>query len=59
MKKESDETDLILDYYQNWDSSSSPVMITLDSSNDFSESIENLDEKKLGYLRNKYKKYFG
>ena len=59
MKKESDEIDLILDYYQNWDSSSSPVMITLDSSNDFSESIENLDEKKLGYLRNKYKKYFG
>ncbi|MHA2009563.1 MAG: hypothetical protein ACXABO_15245 [Promethearchaeota archaeon] len=59
LSKESDESDLILDYYKNWDSSKSPVMIAVDSSNDFSENIENLDEKRLGYIRNKYRKYLG
>jgi hypothetical protein len=59
LEEESDEMDLIIDYYQEWDSSSAPVMMNIDISDDsseFSENIENLDEKKLGYLRNKYRK---
>ena len=56
LEEESDELDLIIDYYKDWDSSNAPVMMVLDSSNEFSESIENVDEKKLGYLWNKYKK---
>jgi len=61
LEEESDELDLIIDYYKEWDSSNAPVMMVLDSSNEFAESefaesIENVDEKKLGYLWNKYKK---
>ena len=52
--KESDDNDLILDYYKDWDSSTAPVLLVFDSSNDFTESIENVDEKKLGYLKKKY-----
>jgi len=54
--KESDENDLILDYYKDWDSSTAPVLLVFDSSNDydFTENIENVDEKKRGYLKKKY-----
>ncbi|MFW9866222.1 MAG: hypothetical protein ACFFEN_09015 [Candidatus Thorarchaeota archaeon] len=59
LEEESDHMDLIVDYYKEWDSSNAPVMMNIDISDDsseFSENIENLDEKKLGYLRNKYGK---
>jgi hypothetical protein len=56
LEEESDEMDLIIDYYKEWDSSNAPVMMTIDISNDFSENIENVDEKKLGYLWSKYGK---
>jgi len=54
--KESDKTDLIIDYYRDWDSYNAPVMLMLDAPNEFSESIEAEDSRKLEYLRKKYKK---
>ena len=54
LEKESDNEDLILDYYKDWDSSKAPVLLVFDSSNEFTENIENVDEKKLGYLKKKY-----
>ena len=54
LEKESDNEDLILDYYKNWDSSKAPVLLVLDSSKEFTENIENVDERKLGYLKKKY-----
>ena len=56
LEEESDEMDLIIDYYKEWDSSNAPVMMTIDITDDFSENIENVDEKKLGYLWSKYRK---
>ena len=53
---EIESTDQILDYYKDWDSSKAPVMLVLDNSNNFAENIENVDRKKLGYLRKKYSK---
>ena len=47
---------MILDYYKDWDSDKTPVMMTLDNSDDNPGKIESEDEKKLAYLRNKYKK---
>ncbi|MHA2037452.1 MAG: hypothetical protein ACXACX_23130 [Candidatus Hodarchaeales archaeon] len=43
-----------MDYYKDWDSSKAPVMLAYDSFDGFSENIENVDEKKLGYLKKKY-----
>jgi hypothetical protein len=54
LEKESDNKDLILEYYKDWDSSKAPVLLIFDSSNDFTESIENVDEKKLVSLKKKY-----
>ena len=54
LEKESDNKDLVLDYYKDWDSSKAPVLLVLDSSNEFNENIENVDERKLGYLKKKY-----
>ena len=56
MGKESDKNDLIIDYYKDWDSYNTPVMLMLDAPNEFSESIEAEDSRKLEYLRKKYKK---
>ena len=56
MGKESDKNDLIIDYYKEWDSYNAPVMMMLDAPNEFSESIEAEDSRKLEYLRKKYKK---
>lgn len=56
LEKESDKKDLILDYYKDWDSYKTPVMMMLDNSNEFSENLEAEDKKKLGYLRKKYQK---
>ena len=54
LEKESDNEDLVLDYYKDWDSSKAPVLLVFDSSNEFTESIENVDERKLGYLKKKH-----
>ena len=59
MGKESDRNDLILDYYKDWDSYNAPVMMSLDVPNEFSESLEAQDEKKLGALRLKMRKKKG
>ena len=48
--------DLILDYYKNWDSEKTPVMMMLKSLDGFTENIQAMDERKLGYLRKKYNK---
>ena len=56
LEKESDKMDLILDYYKDWDSYKTPVMMIFDNSSEFNEKIENVDERKHGYLWNKYKK---
>jgi len=54
LEKESDNNDLILDYYKDWDSSTAPVLLVFESPNEFTESIENVDERKLGHLKRKY-----
>ena len=56
MGKESDKSDLIIDYYKDWDSYNAPVLIMLEAPNEFSESLEAEESKKMGYLRKKYKK---
>ncbi|MHA1885405.1 MAG: hypothetical protein ACXAAI_11335 [Promethearchaeota archaeon] len=47
--------DLILDYYQDWDSENSPVMMTIEVLDGSTESFEAQERRKLGYLRKKYK----
>ncbi len=56
MEEESSEIDLILDYYKDWDSYKAPVMMSIDIPNDFSESLEAKDERRLEALRLKMKK---
>ena len=56
LEKESDKMDLILDYYKDWDSYKTPVMMMFDNSREFNENIENIDERRQRYLRNKYKR---
>ena len=46
---------MILDYYKDWDSDKTPVMMVLDNL-DNSEKLESEDEKRLAYLWNKYQK---
>ncbi len=59
MEEESNKMDLILDYYKEWDSYKAPVMMSLDVPNEFSESLEAEDEKRLKALRLKMKKRLG
>ncbi|NVM36419.1 MAG: hypothetical protein HWN81_12545 [Candidatus Lokiarchaeota archaeon] len=59
MEEESDKMDLILDYYKDWDSYNAPVMMSLDVPNEFSESLEAEDEKRLKALRLKMRKKLG
>ena len=59
MVEESDKMDLILDYYKDWDSYKAPVMMSLDVPNEFSESLEAEDERRLKALRLKIKKKLG
>jgi hypothetical protein len=56
LEKKSEEIDLILDYYKDWDSYNTPVMLLLNAPNEFSESLEAEDSKKLENLRKKYQK---
>ncbi|MFX1502710.1 MAG: hypothetical protein ACFFDH_17245 [Promethearchaeota archaeon] len=59
LEEESEKIDLILDYYKDWDSYNAPVMLLSNAPNEFSESLEAEDSKKLEYLRRKYKKSSG
>jgi len=57
--KESDKMDLILDYYKDWDSYNAPVMMSLEVPNEFSESLEAEDEKRMKALRSKMRRKLG
>ena len=59
MEEESDKMDLILDYYKDWDSYKAPVMMSLDVPNEFSESLEAEDDRRLKALRMKMRKKLG
>jgi hypothetical protein len=59
MSKGSDklsESDMIIDYYKDWNSDLNPVMMGFDLSDAYPGIIESEDEKKMAYLRTKYKK---
>jgi len=56
LEKESDKIDLILDYYKNWDSESTPVMMMLRGLDGSAETLQAEEEKKMWYLRKKYSK---
>jgi len=43
------DPEMILDYYKDWNSDTAPIMMFLDSSD-----LENEDDRKMAYLRNKY-----
>ncbi|MBA7556074.1 hypothetical protein ES705_48772 [subsurface metagenome] len=51
--------DLILDYYKDWDSEDTPLMMMFEGLDGSAESLQAEDEKKLGYLRKKYTKSSG
>ncbi|MFX0058280.1 MAG: hypothetical protein ACFE85_13015 [Candidatus Hodarchaeota archaeon] len=53
---EKSDSEMILDYYKDWDSDKAPVMMFLDDYYDFPGEIEIEDQKKMGYLRKKYQK---
>jgi len=59
LEKELDKMDLILDYYKDWDSYKAPVMMSLEVSNEFSESLEAEDDRRLKILRMKMRKKLG
>ncbi|MBA7621703.1 hypothetical protein ES703_29069 [subsurface metagenome] len=59
MEKELDKIDLILDYYKDWDSYKTPVMMALEIPNEFSESLEAEDDRRLKALRMKMRKKLG
>jgi len=59
LEEESDKMDLILDYYKDWDSYKAPVMMSLDVPNEFSESLEAEDDRRLKALRMKMRKKLG
>ena len=46
----------ILEYYQDWNSDLTPIMMSFDVSDAFPGQIESEDQNKMAYLRNKYKK---
>ena len=59
MEEELDNMDLILDYYKDWDSYKTPVMMSLEIPNEFSESLEAEDDRRLKALRMKMIKKLG
>ena len=59
MEEELGKMDLVLDYYQDWDSYKTPVMMSLEIPNEFSESLEAEDDRRLKALRTKMRKKLG
>ncbi|TXT59710.1 MAG: hypothetical protein BAJALOKI2v1_180039 [Promethearchaeota archaeon] len=51
-----EESYMILDYYKNFDSDFNPVLMMLDESSNMPGELELEDEKRNGYLREKYEK---
>ena len=49
-------SELILEYYKDWNSDNTPVMMMLDLSDAYPGTVESEDEKKMSYLRVKYGK---
>ena len=50
------DPNVILDYYKDWSSDNSPVMMVLDSYYEYPGAIESEDLAKMAYLRKKYQK---
>jgi len=50
------DPEMILDYYKDWDSDKAPVIMAIDYSNSSQGKIESEDQRKMGYLWNKYGK---
>jgi len=50
------DPNVILDYYKNWNSENSPIMMVLDDYYEYPEAIESEDRAKMAYLRKKYQK---
>lgn len=59
MEEELDNMDLILDYYKDWDSYKTPVMMSLEIPNEFSESLEAEDDRRLKAIRMRMRKKLG
>ena len=53
---ENSDPNVILDYYKDWSSDNSPVMMVLDSYYEYPGAIESEDLAKMAYLRKKYQK---
>jgi lysyl-tRNA synthetase class I len=47
--------DPIVEYYKNWSSDVAPIMMSFDIS-EYPGKLESEDQKKMAYLRQKYKK---
>ncbi|GAG73093.1 unnamed protein product [marine sediment metagenome] len=50
------ESDPILEYYKDWSSDIAPIMMSFNISNAYPGKIENEDQKRMAYLRQKYSK---
>jgi hypothetical protein len=50
------ESDPIVEYYKNWSSDVAPIMMSFDISDAYPGRIESEDQKRMAYLRQKYKK---
>ena len=48
------ESDMILEYYKDWNSDNAPLMMMLDSSDAYPGVIESEDQIRMAYLRKKY-----
>ncbi|GAG35781.1 unnamed protein product, partial [marine sediment metagenome] len=48
------EPDMILEYYKDWNSDNSPLMMMLDISDASPGVIESEDQIRMAYLRKKY-----
>ncbi|MFX0047720.1 MAG: hypothetical protein ACFE8G_06070 [Candidatus Hermodarchaeota archaeon] len=50
------KSDFILEYYKDWSSDVAPVMMSFEISDAYPGKIESEDQKRMAYLRQKYKK---
>ncbi|MBY9003764.1 MAG: hypothetical protein KGD73_07315 [Candidatus Lokiarchaeota archaeon] len=50
------DPNVILDYYKDWSSENSPVMMVLDNYYEYPGDIESEDLAKMAYLRKKYQR---
>lgn len=50
------KSDPIVEYYKDWSSDVAPIMMSFDISDAYPGKIESEDQKRMAYLRQKYKK---